>query len=201
MQDDALYALKDKNVQRRRRAMLTEPHMKPLCDFVNKMRAARGEGCDIPDFDPLDGGLHAKVLFLFESPRGGVGSSGFISRENPDGTARIFRELCDATNISREDCIVWNVVPWWVEGSMDSNDVLEGLTYLHQLINILQQQELKVIVLFGKKTKPLKDILSSETKVRVVTTWMPSPQVFYPQKEKKREIEETFQEIARLLRG
>jgi hypothetical protein len=50
---------------------------------------------EVPEFDPLDGGVEAQVLFLFEKPGpmtaelGGSkrSGSGFISRNNDDPTA------------------------------------------------------------------------------------------------------------------
>ena len=40
---------------------------------------------EVPDFDPLDGGVEARALFLFEKPgrmTAGQSGSGFISRDN-----------------------------------------------------------------------------------------------------------------------
>ena len=198
MQDDALYALKDENVRRRRRAMLTEPHMKPLRDFVDEMNAARGDDCGIPDFDPLDGGVHARALFLFEAPGGGADDSVFVSRDNPDKVAVIFRNFCEENSIARKDTICWNVVPWWVEGGVSDGDVPEALPYLRQLISKLP--ELEAIVLFGTRASSLQRLLASETKLPVLATWMPSPRVFNRWKEKKSEVEETFEQVARILR-
>jgi hypothetical protein len=51
----------------------------------------------VPDFDPLDGGVNAQVLFLLEKPGpmaaedGKRAGSGFISRDNDDGTAEAIR--------------------------------------------------------------------------------------------------------------
>jgi hypothetical protein len=77
----------------RRRAMLDLPHIAPLHIFVQSLRF-EGRGV-VPDFDPLDGGVAAKVLFLMEKPgpmtddtaRSGRVGSGFISRDNDDPTA------------------------------------------------------------------------------------------------------------------
>jgi hypothetical protein len=61
--------------------MLKDPHVAPLTDFVEHLRR-KHQGWEFPDFDPLDGGINAEILFLFEKPgpktsaRGG--GSGFI---------------------------------------------------------------------------------------------------------------------------
>ena len=46
----------------------------------------------VPDFDPNNGGIHAKVLFLFEKPGPKTDpknkGSGYISQDNDDETAK-----------------------------------------------------------------------------------------------------------------
>lgn len=64
--DDRPRSMSDAAVREGRRAMLGDPHVKPLTDYVAKLRK-RGPG-EVPDFDPLDGGVNARVLFLFEKP-------------------------------------------------------------------------------------------------------------------------------------
>ena len=64
--EDKPRSLADDGVRHRRRAMLTRRHMAKLREFTAALRRERkGE---VPDFDPLDGGGYAKVLFLFEKP-------------------------------------------------------------------------------------------------------------------------------------
>jgi hypothetical protein len=76
------------------KAMLTLPHIAPLSAYAAKLRL-RGS-VEVPEFDPLDGGVNARILFLFEKPgpmtadgstfseRSG---SGFISRDDPTAEA------------------------------------------------------------------------------------------------------------------
>lgn len=73
--------------------MLSEARMVPLKKFVADLRR-RHLGKAVPNFDPLDGGVNARILFLFEKPgpmteagRVGRAGSGFISRNNDDPTA------------------------------------------------------------------------------------------------------------------
>src|ERR1700733_350011 len=91
--DDDPRSMRDAGGRQRRRAMLTLPHIAPLTAYAAKLRL-RG-AVEVPDFDPLDGGVNARVLFLFEKPGpmtadgsafSGSGS-GFISRNNDDPTA------------------------------------------------------------------------------------------------------------------
>jgi len=41
-------------------------------------------------------------------------SSGFISRDNPDPSARNFRALLAGAGIPREKTVLWNIVPWYI---------------------------------------------------------------------------------------
>lgn len=82
--DDSPHSLRDACVRERRKAMLHLPHIAPLAEYAERLRM-RGLG-EVPDFDPLDGGVEARVLFLFEKPgpmtaeAGKRVGSGFISR-------------------------------------------------------------------------------------------------------------------------
>jgi hypothetical protein len=87
--------------------------MRKLTQFAAALRE-RGMGI-VPDFDPLDGGVDARILFLFEKPgpmtsedRGG---SGFISRNNDDPTAEATFRFMQAAGIPRTLTVIWNVVP------------------------------------------------------------------------------------------
>src|SRR5215472_17455807 len=86
--DDYPRSMRDAAVREPRSAMLSESDMRPLTAHALKLRKS-GQG-QVPDFDPLDGGINARILFLFEKPgpmtSDGRGS-GFISRNNDDPTA------------------------------------------------------------------------------------------------------------------
>jgi len=71
-----------------RLAGIFEPHISPLTAFVEAIRKETGLIREIPYFDPLDGGINAKCLFLFEAPGPRAVYSGFISRNNPDESAQ-----------------------------------------------------------------------------------------------------------------
>jgi hypothetical protein len=88
--------------------------MVPLRDFVQSLRNEIGPEARIPDFDPWDGGTAAEILFLLEAPGAKALFSGFISRNNPDETAKNFFELNAQAGIPRERTITWNIVPWYI---------------------------------------------------------------------------------------
>ena len=89
--------LRDPALRLQRRALLALPHMAPLAAYVAGLRRP---GIEVPDFDPLDGGTEARVLFLLEKPGPQAAPSrtvredaGFISRDNGGGTAEALRRV------------------------------------------------------------------------------------------------------------
>lgn len=97
-----------------RLASIDAPHVSPLTDFVRSLREEMGSECGIPHFDPLDGGVQADCLFLLEAPGPKAVASGFVSRNNPDETAKNFLELSVAAGLDRTRTVLWNVVPWYI---------------------------------------------------------------------------------------
>jgi uracil-DNA glycosylase len=107
---DAPKSLRDPALLEARRAMADAPHVRPLRAFARMIAAERGAA--VPDPDPLDGGVEARLLLLLETPGPSIGRTGFVSRDNPTGTAaNLFRFLAEA-GIARRDTLIWNAVPW-----------------------------------------------------------------------------------------
>ncbi len=138
-----------------RNCLLIEPHMVPLVQFTNRLRAT-GHGI-VPNFDPLDGGILAQALFLFEKPgpmtddtRSGRSGSGFISRDNDDPSAKAITAFMLQAAIPREMTILWNIVPWW-NGTrrIASVEHRAGIAALLDLVTLLSK--LKVIILVGSR--------------------------------------------------
>lgn len=199
---DEPYALKNPAEQRRRTAMLSEPHMQPLTDYLERLRRAQGPGYDTPSFDPCDGGVDARALFLLEAPgRKAVGSS-FISCNNPDQTARNMNGLLRDAGLDRRDVLLWNIVPWYVGDEnrirpVERADVDEALPYLGELIGLLRG--LRVVVLVGKKAQSARSAIRRLTRVPILETHHPSPQVFNITPHRRDEAQEVFREVRRVL--
>ena len=91
--------------------MLECQHIAPLTEYATKLRRMdRGE---VPDFDPLNGGTDAQILFLFEKPGPLAASSGFISRNNDDPTAQATFDFTEKAALKPSQYVIWNTVPWW----------------------------------------------------------------------------------------
>jgi len=91
---------------------LNEPHVKPLMDLVSRLRSRWDSG--VPNVDPNDGGVNAKVLFLSETPGPKAVKSGYVSRDNGDPSAQHAGEALDSAGFPRSDYVRWNVVPYYV---------------------------------------------------------------------------------------
>ena len=172
---DAPRGLRDPAEVARRRAMLGEPHAAPLAAFAASLRG-RGE---VPDLDPLDGGVDARMLLLLEKPgpktspaRGG---SGFVSADNDDPTAAAAWAFLREAGIARRDRVIWNTVPWW-NGTIRFTPAERraGLETLPALLDLLPR--LEVAVLVGRQAQSARPILE-ERRVAVHASAHPSPQV------------------------
>ncbi len=158
MTDEHPRSFRDPNSVARRRKLLVSPHMGPLVELTEGLRA-EGRGT-VPDFDPADAGVNARILFLMEKPgpmtddlalAGRVGS-GFISRDNDDPTAEAIFHFMQQAGIPRQESILWNIVPWW-NGSrrIEAAELRDGLDRVGKLTALLPN--LRVVVGVGGKAQ------------------------------------------------
>jgi hypothetical protein len=149
--EDRPRSMRDPNVRERRLAMLHEPQIATLSAYAHQLRS-RGIG-EVPDFDPLDGGVDAQVLFLLEKPgpmTAADGGSGFISRNNNDASAEATFLFMQSAGIPRKLTVTWNVIPWW-NGTrkVTTRELHEGVACVDDLIALLPK--LRAVVLVGRK--------------------------------------------------
>ena len=152
-------SLADPEEQQRRRGLLGSAHLAPLAAYCDTLRRP---GVEVPDLDPLDGGVDARLLLLLEKPgpktspdRGGTG---FVSFDNPDPTARASRRFAEEAGIERRSRIVWNVCPWW-NGTTDfrSAEGREGIAELPRFLELLPS--LRVAVCVGRRAEAARPLL------------------------------------------
>lgn len=171
--------LSDPAARAARHAQLMEPHVAPLTAYVAALRTEAGPEAAIPDFDPWDGGATAELLYLLEAPGARAVLSGFISRNNPDETAKNFFELNRAAGIPRERTVTWNIVPWYIGTgahirAAGRSDIEAGLPALTRLLTLLPK--LKGVVLVGRKAERAANLVSQlRPEVRVFLCPHPSP--------------------------
>lgn len=162
-----------------RNALLTQPHIEGLVHFLERMRKAKGPSYEIPNFDPLDGGTDAQVLFLLEAPGPKAVASGFVSRNNPDETAKNFFLLNAEAGIDRRRTVTWNAVPWYIGSGTKirpakRDDVREADEWLTELLATLHR--LCFVVFVGQKALHAQDVVrAARPDVEVLTMPHPSP--------------------------
>jgi len=155
------------------------------------IRRERGCGEAVPYFDPADGGVEAECLFVLEAPGPQAVRSGFISRNNPDESAKNWLQMNVAANLSRDRTIIWNIVPWYLGTNnrirpASASDIEAGWPYLGQLLDMLPR--LSVIVLVGGKAQRVASRLRAlRADFRLLHCPHPSP-MFVNRKPQNREV-------------
>lgn len=175
---DRPYALADPQERKNRRGGLQEPHIVRLTAFVERLRATSGLDDAIPYFDPLDGGVAAEILFLLEAPGPKAVASGFVSRNNPDQTARNWCLLLEQVGIPRRASVLWNIVPWYLgTGSRirgaTAADIQAGLRTLPALLQL--PARLRAVVLVGGSAQRAHRQIAQMVPVPILHVPHPSP--------------------------
>jgi hypothetical protein len=152
-------------VRAARVALLDRDHVRPLTDYVNELRERSGLVERVPYFDPLDGGVRARCLCLLLAPGPVAKETGFVSRDNPDPTARSFRSFMRDVGLDRSDTVVWNIVPWYLGDAKKikppkAADKRRGKEHLLDLLGKLVH--LKVVVLFGNAALEARLLLEDQ---------------------------------------
>lgn len=134
--------LRDEAAREERLSQIAEAHVARLTDFVDDLRDKMGPEAAIPYFDPWDGGVGARALFLLEAPGPKARNSGFVSMNNPDETAKNFFELIHDAGIDRRSIAIWNTVPWYIGSGTkirpaSSADIASGVESLANLFQLM----------------------------------------------------------------
>jgi hypothetical protein len=144
-----------------RLSQLDEPHVAPLNNWVvRELRARLGPDAIAPWFDPADGGVQARILWLLEAPgpratreRGG---SGIISCNNNDGAAENTWRTRTEADVGRHLVVHWNVIPYYL--GTDTNirawkpgDIANAGPMLAELVALLP--DLRSVILGGEAAK------------------------------------------------
>ena len=150
-------AFKDPAALKQRLTQIDNENVRALNQYVKALSKAKGEDYHIPLFDPADGGVGAKILLVLEAPggraSGSARSSGFVSTDNNDSTAKNMSEFETEAGLERHLLVHWNIVPWYVgSGKKIRNSTAEeaedGANELEKVLLLLPK--LRVIVLLGQ---------------------------------------------------
>ena len=201
--DDAPRSMRDAGVRERRKLMLDLPHVAPLTAYAAKLRE-RGS-VEVPEFDPLDGGIDARVLFLSEKPGpmtalgGKRTGSGFMSRNNDDPTAEATIYFMQQAGMPRKLTVSWNVIPWWNNTlRVAKQELREGAEAVRELIGLLPN--LCAVVMVGQKAAAARPYLE-DTGLRLFTSDHPSPKVRARWPDRWKAIPEQWAKVRTLLDG
>lgn len=170
----------------RKLALLDEPHVKPLNDWVrdlNRTRSKHSADAEslVPWFDPSSGGTAARILFLLEAPGSRSSSSrgsGIISIDNNDGTAANCFTLVQEAGLPRCSFTNWNIVPWYLpSGSRTQTtrlvDALEATQDLETLLGMFTNLDL--VVTMGTHAKTGWELLRARSPMIRSLSWQPVP--------------------------
>lgn len=144
-----------------KQSRLHDSHVAPLNEFVQRWRTKLPADHHIPWFDPCDGGIEARILFILEKPgpgpqRGGVD---FVSQDNKDPTAQRIKGGLEKLGVDRSQVAFWNAVPAWngkiriVAAELD-----QGALQVQEVLQLMPS--VRSLVLAGEKAK---DVFSRMT--------------------------------------
>ena len=188
-------ALQDPRIER-----LCDPHVRPLTELI--VRWQETTGLNFPWVDPDDGGVNAKVLFLQHTPGRMAVRSGFVSRSNPDRTAKNAGAALDHAGFARCEYVRWNVVPYYIstadkDGKATKRQVCEAATYTQEFIDRLPN--LRVVVFCGRKAQIAIPHLKLPAGVEALETFHCGGQSFDARPKQKAHILETYRTAYRLM--
>jgi hypothetical protein len=171
-------SLRDPGALTARKALLDSPRIAPIRALARQI--AEAHGAEVPDPDPLDGGVEARLLLLLETPGPSIRGTGFVSSDNPTGTAaNLFRFLAEA-GIARRDTLIWNTIPWVIHapGALNRaprrSEVRRALPCLAPLLACLPR--LRVVVLSGRVAGLARDeLVAWRPDLPVIAVPHPSP--------------------------
>lgn len=199
--DEQPRSLRDPDVRNRRIKMLSLPHMMPLTVFASQLRKQVQN--EVPNFDPLDGGTEARLLFLFKKPGPmtselGAGS-GFVSQNNDDATAEAIHKFMKQADIPRKMTVIWNVVPWWNGTTkVTTEELRKGMAYLEPLVGVLHS--LSMVVLCGSDAASTKDFFESRG-LPTIESYLPAAMVRATRKTDWEKIPSVWAQALKTIQG
>jgi len=183
-----------------RSGQLHEPHIAPLTALVETLCAQVGPHVSIPNFDPWDGGIDAEILYLLEAPGPKAVLTGFVSRNNPDETAKNFFEVNAEAKIPRKRTVTWNIMPWYIGDSKrirsaNRDDLQTGICELPRLLSLLPR--LCAVVLVGRKAEQARSAVRHLLpRVAIFECPHPSPQFVNTDPENRQRILNVLYDVA-----
>lgn len=142
-------------------AGLTEPHVAPINELVNRLSHAKG-AVRLPHAAPWHGGIHAPVLIVLNDPGVEALVPDFLCLRNPDRASDRQRHLMTEFDIDPVDFCPWNGYPWPRENKKDltPEEALEGGRALLEMMSLMT--DLRLLLLLGRKARDTADAVLPE---------------------------------------
>lgn len=184
----------------------SEQSVQPLREWARALSDRRG--AVVPQFDPAEAGVDAKLLFLQEAPGPMTNAgnrrpgSGFISVDNDDATAEAVWRARDASGL-HDGFLAWNIVPWYLGAASrkpTSREVAEGAQATLELLQLLPY--LEVVALVGRYAQAgwKRHVAPVIGELVTVDVWHPSP-LSLNQPGRRAEFNDSIAELAGVTRG
>jgi hypothetical protein len=168
---------------------------------MDVVRDLRVRGLVVPNVDPNDGGVDARILVLLETPGPRAVVSGFVSRDNPDPSAKNIGKALDAAGFARSDVLLWNAVPYCVSTETANRNataaqIREAIPACQAFIDCLPN--LIAVVFCGRSAQRAQKSLRLPPGVLAFCTFHPGAQAFNNPR-CRADIHETFEKARRLF--
>jgi hypothetical protein len=131
-------------LQQRQEMLLTEVSVQPLRDWCAEVAARRD--VHVPDFDPAEAGVEARVLILHEIAPGPTldrgksterPASGFVSIDNDDPSTANMWALREEAGLDETEVAHWSVVPWLLEPAGRKPNAQEIAQAAREMVTLL----------------------------------------------------------------
>lgn len=196
-----------------------EPHVAPVNALVDELiaeqRATSGQAW-MPYVAPLSGGVHARVLSIFQDPGPATrrdSGSGLLCVENDDDSARRMATLLEDVGLPYSEFLPWNGYPWYRHTVGKSKpptpaQCAAGAEVLPRLLALAQN--VRIVMLHGDTAQDVwrryRDAHWRQARrFHVVETCHTGNRAFIaPPKvrdERLRRLYDRFAEVAEILRG
>lgn len=181
-----------------RKELLSSQHMQPLTQWVANLRKQLDDSFFVPDFDPLDGGINAEFLFLFEKPGPKTdsrnGGSGFISRDNNDPTAENIFKFMKNIGLNRNRTLIWNIMPIWNKTiKFISQERKKGTRLLEEVMGLLPN--IKALILVGNSAQSSEKWLKINNEIHIIKSAHPGAKVKARYRDKWNDIPRQWKKV------
>jgi uracil-DNA glycosylase len=133
----------------------------------------------MPYFDPLDGGIEARVLILLESPTRSGPYPRFASRDNRSPTQVNLNQCLEQSGLTRKESVLWNAYPWLPDKfgahrTLPIASITKGMLALTSVLKMLPNIE--VAVLAGSLARKASSMICRYIScIEIIETFNPSP--------------------------